>query len=93
MLILIKLGDTFPTFATSDLVKVYTKISKFRQTLAIDFLNHKYDLSMIKVNLEQIFTNTLDKSRISILFKLINWIINFFEQIKTKNYNHILYCL
>ena len=81
MLILIKLGNTFPTFATSDLVKVYTKISTFRQTLAIDFLNHKDDLSIIRVSLEQIFTNTLDKSRISILFKLINWITNFFEQI------------
>ena len=81
VLFLVRLGNTFPTFFTSDPVKVYTKISKFHQTIAIDFLNSKEDLSIVKLTLEQILTSNLENSRVSILFQLINWIIKFFERV------------
>ena len=81
VLLLLGLGNPFPTFFTSDLVKVYTKISKFQQTIAIDLLNNKDDLPIVKLTLEQILTSNLENSRISILFQLISWIVKFFERV------------
>ena len=69
VLLLFRLGNPFPTFLTSDLVKVYTKISKFQQTIARDLLNKKDDLPIVKLTLEQILTSNLENSRISILFQ------------------------
>ena len=64
VLFIFSIVDTFPTFSSSELVKVYTKVSKLKQLISIDFLNNKDDLVMIKVSLEQIFTNSLDRNRI-----------------------------
>ena len=69
VLLLFRLGNPFLTFLTSDLVKVYTKISKFQQTIARDLLNNKDDLPIVKLTLEQILTSNLENSRISILFQ------------------------
>ena len=80
---------SFPTFSTSELATVYTKISNYKQTFAIDFLNNKDAMTIMKVSLEQIFTNAIDKNRISLFFQLINWITQFFERLdiskKQKN--------
>ena len=84
-LLLFILGEAFPTYSASNLVNIYTKISKFQQSIALDFLDNKDDLSIVKLTLEQIFTNNLESSRISILFQLINWITNFFEKIAIAN--------
>ena len=72
---------SFPTFSTNELATVYTKISNFKQTFATDFLNNKDAMTIMKVSLEQIFPNTTDKNRISLLFQLINWITQFFERL------------
>jgi len=85
VLFIFSIVDTFPTFSSSELVKVYTKVSKFKQLISIDFLNNKDDLVMIKVSLEQIFTNSLDRNRISILFQLINWITQYFDRLGKSN--------
>ena len=78
-------GETFPTYSKSEIVKIYEKTSKFKQFIALDFLNNKDEISMIKLHLENAFNTNLEKSRVSILFQLINWITNFFEKITIAN--------
>ena len=53
-------GESFPTFSTSEIVKVYEKTSKFKQFIALDFLNNKDEISMIKLNLENAFNTNLE---------------------------------
>jgi len=81
ILLLTNSFNSFPTFSTNELATVYTKISNFKQTFAIDFLNNKDAMTILKVSLEQIFPNTIDKNRISLLFQLVNWITQFFERL------------
>ena len=78
-------GETFPTYSKSEIVKIYEKTSKFKQFIALDFLNNKDEISMIKLHLENAFNTNLEKNRVSILFQLINWITNFFEKITIAN--------
>ena len=85
VLLLINSSYLFPTFSQNELVKVYTKISDYRQTFTIDFLSNKDAMALIKVNLEQIFTSVIDKSLITMLFDLTNWITQFFERLDSSN--------
>ena len=89
-LFIFSIVDTFPTFSSSGLVKVYTRVSNLKQILSIDFLNNRDDLLMIKVSLDQIFTNSLDRNRISILFQLINWITQYFDRLGNSNTQNTL---